>query len=176
MRKSIKCGIAAAVVMAAGFAAYQTYGAYGAQDNSLLMQNIEALAQNPEPNGDPNGDGNSSIKKNSAMASGHCAAKGKIYECYYKIKGVSHSVKLGFIDGKGFVKGGVLINPPSFESKIRINDNVTITYGEYAVCQWSLMDYLQENQCDRCKQKLCSNSYTDLCNTDCRIPDDAVKN
>ena len=53
MRKSIKCGIAAAVVMAAGFAAYQTYGAYGAQDNSLLMQNIEALA------GDAGGEGNS---------------------------------------------------------------------------------------------------------------------
>ena len=45
MKKSIKGGIAAAMVVAAGFAAYQTYGAYGAQDNSLLMQNIEALAE-----------------------------------------------------------------------------------------------------------------------------------
>lgn len=40
MKKSIKCGIAAAMVVAAGFAAYQTYGAYGAQDNSLLMQKL----------------------------------------------------------------------------------------------------------------------------------------
>ena len=52
-KQIIKCGIAAAVVVAAGFAAYQSYGAYGAQDNSLLMQNIEALAQSTEPGGDP---------------------------------------------------------------------------------------------------------------------------
>lgn len=45
MKKSIKCGITAAVVAVAGFAAYQSYGSYGVQDNSLLMQNIEALAQ-----------------------------------------------------------------------------------------------------------------------------------
>ena len=57
MKKSIKCGIAATVVMAAGFAAYQTYGAYGAQDNSLLMQNIEALAGNADGAGDASGDG-----------------------------------------------------------------------------------------------------------------------
>ena len=57
MKKSIKCGIAATVVMAAGFAAYQTYGAYGAQDNSLLMQNIEALAGNADGEGDASGDG-----------------------------------------------------------------------------------------------------------------------
>ena len=65
MRKSIKCGIAAAVVVAAGIAAYQTYGAYGAQDNSLLMQNIEALASGPEP-GEPSGDG-SNQKSNKAI-------------------------------------------------------------------------------------------------------------
>lgn len=57
MRKSIKCGIAAAVVMAAGFAAYQTYGAYGAQDNTLLTQNIEALAGNANGEGDAGGEG-----------------------------------------------------------------------------------------------------------------------
>lgn len=48
MRKSIKCGIAVAVVVAAGFAAYQGYGVYNTQDNSLLMQNVEALAANPK--------------------------------------------------------------------------------------------------------------------------------
>lgn len=57
MKKSIKGGIAAAMVVAAGFAAYQTYGAYGAQDNSLLMQNIEALAGNADGEGDASGDG-----------------------------------------------------------------------------------------------------------------------
>ena len=62
MKKTIKCGIVAAVAVAAGFAAYQSYGSYGAQDSSLLMQNVEALAQNnhPEPGGkdggEPNGD------------------------------------------------------------------------------------------------------------------------
>ena len=45
MKKSIKCGIAAAVLAAAGFTAYQSYSSYGVQDNSLLMQNVEALAQ-----------------------------------------------------------------------------------------------------------------------------------
>lgn len=47
MKKSIKCGIVAAVAVAAGFAAYQSHGSYGLQDNSLLMQNVEALAQAP---------------------------------------------------------------------------------------------------------------------------------
>ena len=45
MKKIIKCGVVAAVAVAAGFAAYQSYGSYGVQNNSLLMQNIEALAQ-----------------------------------------------------------------------------------------------------------------------------------
>lgn len=57
MKRIIKCGIVSAVVFSAGFAADQSYGFYGVQDNSLLMQNVEALAQNPEPrSGDPNGD------------------------------------------------------------------------------------------------------------------------
>ena len=62
MKKFIKCGIVAAVAVAAGFAAYQSYGSYGVQDSSLLMQNVEALAQisNGDPGGtdggDPNGD------------------------------------------------------------------------------------------------------------------------
>ena len=59
MIKSVKCGIAAAVVFAAGFAAFQSFGAYGVQDNSLLMQNIEALAQGPDGGDGDNGDGNS---------------------------------------------------------------------------------------------------------------------
>ena len=50
MRKSIKCGIVAAVVVAAGFASYQSYGVYSIQNNSLLMQNVEALATGTESN------------------------------------------------------------------------------------------------------------------------------
>ena len=57
MIKSVKCGIAAAVVVAAGFAAFQSYGSYGSQDNSLLMQNVEALAQGPDGGDGDGGDG-----------------------------------------------------------------------------------------------------------------------
>ncbi len=70
MKKTIKCGIVAAVAVAAGFAAYQSYGSYGAQDNSLLMQNVEALAQAPDGpiSGDPNGDhGNRKGKHEKCM-------------------------------------------------------------------------------------------------------------
>ena len=63
MIKSVKCGIAAAVLVAAGFAAFQSFGAYGVQDNSLLMQNIEALAQGPDGGDGDNGDGNSENPK-----------------------------------------------------------------------------------------------------------------
>ena len=59
MIKTVKCGIAAAVVVAAGFAAFQSYGSYGTQDNSLLMQNVEALAQGPDGGDGDAGDGNS---------------------------------------------------------------------------------------------------------------------
>ena len=61
MKKTFKCGIAAAVVVAAGFAAYKSYGAYGAQDNSLLMQNIEALAQSNEPGSEPGSDSSEGV-------------------------------------------------------------------------------------------------------------------
>ena len=59
MKKLIKFGVVTAIAVVAGFAAYQSYGSYGAQDNSLLMQNVEALAEsNPEPGGKDNGDAN----------------------------------------------------------------------------------------------------------------------
>lgn len=48
MKKLIKCGVAVAVVVAAGFVAYQSYGVYSIQNNSLLMQNVEALAADPK--------------------------------------------------------------------------------------------------------------------------------
>ena len=58
MMKSVKCGIAAAVVVVASVAAFQSYGSYGTQDNSLLMQNVEALAQGPDGGDGDAGDGN----------------------------------------------------------------------------------------------------------------------
>ena len=56
MKKTIKCGIVAAVAFAAGFAAYQSYGSYGTKDSNLLMQNVEALAQDVLPEGPTSGD------------------------------------------------------------------------------------------------------------------------
>lgn len=65
MKKFVKRGMLAAVVVAAGLAAYQSYGSYGLQDSCLLMQNVEALAQSPEPDeeykGDPNGDNGGTV-------------------------------------------------------------------------------------------------------------------
>lgn len=52
MKKTLKCGITAAVFVAAGIAAYQNYDSYGVQDNSLLMQNVEALASGADAEGD----------------------------------------------------------------------------------------------------------------------------
>ncbi|UKK57270.1 NVEALA domain-containing protein [Prevotella communis] len=43
-KNSIKCSIAAALMVVAGFAAYQSLVTYGVQDKNLLMQNVEALA------------------------------------------------------------------------------------------------------------------------------------
>ena len=57
------CGIAAAVLVAAGIAAFQSYGSYGTQDNSLLMQNVEALAQGPDGGDGDSGDGNTGSRK-----------------------------------------------------------------------------------------------------------------
>lgn len=56
MKKTIRCGIAAAVLVAAGFTAFQSYSSYGVQDNSLLMQNVEALASGADAEGDGGGD------------------------------------------------------------------------------------------------------------------------
>ena len=73
MKKSIKCGIVAAVAVAAGFAAYQSHGSYGLQDNSLLMQNVEALADDDhqEPDGGDPGSG--------GKEKGTCGQKTKEY-------------------------------------------------------------------------------------------------
>lgn len=48
MRKIIKASIAVVIVVTAGFATYQSHGVYGTQDNSLLIQNVEALAYETE--------------------------------------------------------------------------------------------------------------------------------
>ena len=75
MKKSIKSGIVAAVAVAAGFAAYQSYGSYGTQDSNLLMQNVEALAQDVLPEGPTSGDpggGGSCPHNNSNHAPDRC--------------------------------------------------------------------------------------------------------
>ena len=92
MKTKFKCGIVAVAVMVAGFVAYQTYGSYGAQDNSLLMQNIEALAQSADAgeSGDPTGEGvvykcrKGEIPRHALLGSDphtkkvHCQKKGKL--------------------------------------------------------------------------------------------------
>lgn len=57
MKKTIRSGIIAAVAVAAGYVAYQSHGSYNLQDNSLLMQNVEALASDPENWGEENPNG-----------------------------------------------------------------------------------------------------------------------
>lgn len=69
MKKTIKSGIVAAVLIVAGFAAYQSYGVYDTQDNSLLIQNVEALAQGPEPDGDGEGPTYSNASSESECSS-----------------------------------------------------------------------------------------------------------
>ena len=113
MKKTIKCGIVAAVAVAAGFAAYQSYGSYGVQDSSLLMQNVEALAQNnhPEPGGkdggEPNGDGGNKTVTNHSWDTTYTGEKqgllnrrGQIYYVYKDL----------CIDKKG---GKALCTPPA---------------------------------------------------------------
>lgn len=59
MKKVIlKSTLAVVAVAASCFGAWKTYDTYGSVDNSLLMQNIEALTQNGsnEPGGDPSGE------------------------------------------------------------------------------------------------------------------------
>ncbi len=52
MKKFVKSGIVAAMTVVAGFAAYQSYGSYNLQDHSLLMQNVEALADDNKGDSD----------------------------------------------------------------------------------------------------------------------------
>ena len=64
MKKMIlKSTLAVVAVTASCLGAWKTYDAYGCVDNSLLMQNIEALAQDPDGNGDSNGDPGSGGRK-----------------------------------------------------------------------------------------------------------------
>lgn len=80
MKKTIIKSTLVVVAMAAScFGAWKTYDAYGCVDNSLLMQNIEALAQDPDGNGDPNGDVGTGLTYNpktdkyQAMANNKCS-------------------------------------------------------------------------------------------------------
>ncbi len=109
MKKSIKSGIVAAVAVAAGFAAYQSYGSYDLQDNSLLMQNVEALAQAPEgpTSGDPNGE---EEKNDNTRVTSEGQEKIKI-DCTRKVNGKKEKGKKW--DCKRITKPGECILPSS---------------------------------------------------------------
>ncbi|MBQ8593832.1 MAG: hypothetical protein IJ467_06020, partial [Bacteroidaceae bacterium] len=56
MKKVIlKSTLAVVAVAASCLGAWKAYGAYGSVDNSMLMENIEALSDNGEPNDGDNG-------------------------------------------------------------------------------------------------------------------------
>ena len=102
MKKFVRCGIAAAVVVAAGFAAYQSYGYYGLQDNSLLMQNVEALAD--DDNGDAEGDPSSGNNKEKT-----CGQKTKYYGADGAAKCPNCHMSVGFFGTKySYQKNGNL--------------------------------------------------------------------
>lgn len=173
MKKSIKCGIAAAVVMAAGFAAYQTHGAYGAQDNSLLMQNVEALTSGTEP-GEPSGDGGGIFDDNIAwfkmLHSGKCGFYSELYEIGWEANGFSYSARVGISPKGGYVtEAGITLTAPSLKYKKKVRDSARIETGTWRVCKRDLLDPINVT-CDRCKQKLCDGT-TD-CKNDLAVPDD----
>ena len=102
MKKTIKCGIVAAVAFAAGFAAYQSYGSYDLQDNSLLMQNVEALAD--DDNGDADGDPSSGNNKEKT-----CGQKTKYYGTDGALKCPKCHMAVGFFGTKySYQKNGSL--------------------------------------------------------------------
>lgn len=174
MKKSIKCGIAAAVVIAAGIAAYQSYGSYGVQDNSLLMQNIEALASGTEAEADMDASG--STKYLSQLASGVCGYKYDKYEVSVNINGASQKFILGLMPGGKYItEAGAEVSFPNIEWRKRVDGTIRKETGDWKVCVSieSLLDIL--DTCDRCLQKLCPDPGPgNYCNVDLRIPNNAL--
>lgn len=111
MKKTIRCGIAAAVLVAAGFTAYQSYSSYGVQDNSLLMQNVEALAQSSD-----GGDGDSGL--GSVKDQGRYIQTSRGFMVTNITGNVKLAANLGLSIGK-LLKGGV--------AEAAANAGITIT-------------------------------------------------
>ena len=173
MKKSIKCGIAAAMLVAAGFTAYQSYSSYGVQDNSLLMHNVEALASGADAEGDSDSGSifDSNIKMFSSLNSGKCGYLCETYEVTYSVNGASSKVTLGLIGGKFVNNVGAEVNYPNITYKKKVDDQFRVETGDWKVCVRSWADILET--CDRCNQHLCDGKRI-YCNEDLAIPKDAL--
>ena len=174
MKKTIKCGIAAAVLVAAGFTAYQSYSSYGVQDNSLLMQNVEALASGADAEGDSDsGSDSGNIKKHAALSSGKCGYKCEKYELTVGVGGASSIITVGLLGGRFVNKLGAEVHYPNIIYKKKVDDQFRIETGDWKVCERSLTSIF--DQCDRCLQKLCVDEGPGkYCNTDLNKPQDSL--
>ena len=122
------CGIAAAVLVAAGIAAFQSYGSYGTQDNSLLMQNVEALAQGPD-GGDGDG-GEGSLVSNKAIE--------YVYGSEYKPTGFKANIDIDVDLLKILSK---MIGKTYRSKAIDANVSAYMTYESYQIYQKNCVDY-----------------------------------
>ena len=102
MKKTLKCGITAAVLVATGIAAYQSYSSYGVQHNNLLMQNVEALASGADADaeGDSDGNSDSNMKWFAALNSGKCGYYCEKYEITVSVNGASQKFIVGLIGNR----------------------------------------------------------------------------
>lgn len=170
MKKSIKCGIAAAVLVAAGFTAYQSYSSYGVQDNSLLMQNVEALASGADAEGDS--DDLSLFAPYTSwcakLKSGKCGFKSEVYEVSYTINGASQKANVGFApSGKAFTLLGIELNYPNIQVTKKVSGTQVFPTGSWRVCGYAFWKL-----CDRRLQILCDGTKSST--TDLDIPTDAL--
>ena len=168
MRKKIYATLTIVAVVAAGFATYRSYGSYGAKDNSLLMQNVEALAGGTESDTGEAAGGNYTSSCH-ILASGKCGTIAKRYNITYKVNGKDVVQEVyGDINKKVFKVGARIVFPlPSVEYKLDVLNEELVITGRYNVCSFSLLE-----TCDRTKQKNC-NGETDW-NNNLAKPDDAI--
>lgn len=175
MKKTIKCGIAAAVLVAAGFTAYQSYSSYGVQDNSLLMQNVEALASGADAEGDSDNGSifASNIKLFASLSSGVCGYEYDKYEISVSVNGASQKFVVGLMPGGKYItEAGAEVNFPNIEWTKKMDGKIRVEKGAWKVCERSLADIF--NTCDRCLQQLCDGRTGLYCETDLNKPNNAL--
>jgi len=154
MKKNfLKSTIVVVAVAASGLGAWRAYNAYEVTDNTLLVENIEALSDPGDPGLDPT---NAWF---SALTSGKCGYESDKYEVSFNINGASMSFILGLFNGKFITEAGTEVNYPNFEWKRKVDGKVRIETGDWQVCVRSLENIFED--CDRCKQFLCTGT------TDC---------